>query len=154
MLIEELETVQENVILLGDFNTFLTVHDAAYCEHEEGDSEMFLSLFEMNWWLKLLLLTKEYFMIISGGWCREDGLQYIDTFRYCNPKALHEYTCWNTKSKARQNNYGSRIDMILVSSSLQPTINECVIRKDLLGSDHAPVVLNILSNDQNVVSLI
>lgn len=31
------------------------------------------------------------------------------------PARLHAYTCWNTSSGARVNNYGSRIDHILVA---------------------------------------
>jgi AP endonuclease-2 len=45
---------------------------------------------------------------------------FVDVFRALNPEAGPEgYSCWNTASGARANNYGSRIDYILASSSAE-----------------------------------
>ncbi|KXZ51325.1 hypothetical protein GPECTOR_13g812 [Gonium pectorale] len=40
---------------------------------------------------------------------------FVDTFRAFHPQRQHAYTCWNTSSGARVNNYGSRIDHILAA---------------------------------------
>ncbi len=46
-------------------------------------------------------------------------LAHICHFLLCSCSSpltrLHAYTCWNTSSGARVNNYGSRIDHILVA---------------------------------------
>ena len=64
----------------------------------------------------------------------------IDVFRYFHKDEKNAFTCWNTKTRARETNYGTRIDYILASENL--LLNEliaCSIRPDILGSDHCPV---------------
>lgn len=46
---------------------------------------------------------------------------------------------WNTKISARESNYGTRIDYILVTSGLLPWIKNSDIQPHIKGSDHCPV---------------
>lgn len=63
----------------------------------------------------------------------------IDAFRFVNPVEENAFTCWCTKLNARSTNYGTRIDYILVDLRLGGEMDDCVIMKDVLGSDHCPV---------------
>lgn len=63
----------------------------------------------------------------------------IDAFRLIYPDRKNAYTCWNTKIGARQTNYGTRIDYVLISSNLKPLLLKCDILSDYEGSDHCPV---------------
>lgn len=40
---------------------------------------------------------------------------FIDTFRHFKPDAPESYTCWNTATGARANNWGTRIDLLLAA---------------------------------------
>ena len=44
---------------------------------------------------------------------------------------------------ARQRNIGWRIDYFCVSSNIQNLVNKSYILPEVLGSDHAPIVLEI-----------
>eukprot|EP00198_Chlamydomonas_reinhardtii_P003572 XP_001692908.1 predicted protein [Chlamydomonas reinhardtii] len=58
------------------------------------------------------------------------------TFEPHRPDRLRDaYTCWNTSSGARVNNFGSRIDLILAADGT-PGAD---IMVDFQGSDHAPL---------------
>lgn len=66
----------------------------------------------------------------------------IDTFRYYNPdKILYSY--WNYRTKAREKNKGWRIDYFLVSNKLIKQVKKTDILTDIIGSDHAPILLKI-----------
>lgn len=65
--------------------------------------------------------------------------KFLDSFRQLYPNKEKSFTCWNTKLSARTNNYGTRIDYVLLSSQLSTTLKECVIMSDVYGSDHCPV---------------
>ena len=66
----------------------------------------------------------------------------FDTFRIFHPNEKNAYTCWNTQKRAREMNFGTRIDYILADPHLCNKITNCVIRPDVQGSDHCPVVAN------------
>jgi len=67
---------------------------------------------------------------------------FIDTFREFNNDGGH-YTWWSYMFQARQKDIGWRIDYFCISESLKPHLKDAYILKDVLGSDHAPVVLEI-----------
>ena len=46
-------------------------------------------------------------------------------------------------NKAREKNIGWRIDYFLVSNNLKNNIVDVIIRDDIYGSDHCPVILDI-----------
>ena len=64
---------------------------------------------------------------------------FTDVFRYFYPKTPHCYTWWSYRMRARERNIGWRIDYFLASKQLLPSIASCKILSDILGSDHAPV---------------
>lgn len=67
---------------------------------------------------------------------------FTDSYRYLYPEKV-EYTWWSYRMKARERNVGWRIDYFIVSDRIAPKIKDVVIRGDVLGSDHCPVVLYI-----------
>lgn len=78
---------------------------------------------------------------IKSSGCFDDlsFCRFTDSFRYLHPTAEKSFTCWNTKLSARVNNYGTRIDYILISPGLLPWLTECCLMTDVHGSDHCPV---------------
>ena len=65
----------------------------------------------------------------------------IDTFRYFYPDMVDAYSWWSYRFHAREKNIGWRIDYFVVSESLKDRLQDAVIYKDVLGSDHCPVGL-------------
>ncbi|VDO06986.1 unnamed protein product [Rodentolepis nana] len=64
--------------------------------------------------------------------------------RLAHPDRKEAFTCWNTKTGARQTNYGTRIDYILFDKSLVDLFIEkdesiSDIMQHIEGSDHCPV---------------
>ena len=68
---------------------------------------------------------------------------FTDTFRALHPDALHAYSWWSYRFKARERNTGWRIDYFLVSNRLFPRVADAAIHADILGSDHCPVSLTL-----------
>ena len=68
---------------------------------------------------------------------------FIDTFRYFYPDLEGAYSWWSYRFKAREKNAGWRIDYFLVSECLKENLLDSQIHKDILGSDHCPVMLEI-----------
>lgn len=71
---------------------------------------------------------------------------FIDTFRYFYPELTGAYSWWSYRFNARKNNAGWRIDYFLVSERLKDSLENAEIHKDILGSDHCPVVLKLKDN--------
>ncbi len=67
----------------------------------------------------------------------------IDTFRYVNPEATDHYTWWSYMRNVREKNIGWRIDYFLVSNSLKNNLKAVNIYKDILGSDHCPIGIEL-----------
>lgn len=64
----------------------------------------------------------------------------MDCFRRLHPNRKDAFTCWNTQTGARENNYGTRIDFITASADFaNRTLGACDIMPEFLGSDHCPV---------------
>ncbi len=72
--------------------------------------------------------------IINGG--------FIDTFREFNKEPGH-YTWWSYMFQARKKNIGWRIDYFCISKNLRKKLIDSIILKNVLGSDHAPVAIEI-----------
>ena len=68
---------------------------------------------------------------------------FTDTFRYFYPDLEGAYSWWSYRFKAREKNAGWRIDYFLTSRSLDSSLKDAVIYKDIFGSDHCPVGLEI-----------
>ena len=67
---------------------------------------------------------------------------FIDTFREFEKGAEH-YTWWSYMFQARSKNIGWRIDYFCISKTLNPIVRNSYILKDVMGSDHAPIAIEI-----------
>lgn len=77
---------------------------------------------------------------------------FVDTFRYFHPTERGAFTNWCTVTSARQTNYGTRIDYILADAELvEKEFVDCVIRADVEGSDHCPVVATLKTSFQGAL---
>ncbi|MBN2015262.1 exodeoxyribonuclease III [Candidatus Dojkabacteria bacterium] len=109
---------KEKLILTGDFNI----------AHEEID----LKRPKQN--LDNIMFTEEERQKLD----KLIGLNFIDTFRYLNPRKK-TYSWWPYFNDARERNLGWRIDYIFTSKSLKRKIKKAFILTDVKGSDHCPV---------------
>ena len=72
--------------------------------------------------------------IISAG--------FVDTFREFN-QGNGYYSWWSYMGNARANNVGWRIDYFCISTPLRSILEKSYILNEVLGSDHAPVVIEV-----------
>lgn len=112
------------VIFCGDLNVAHTSDDLARPKENEG----------------LKGFTKE----------EREGVQnivdagFVDAFRLFI-KGNGHYTWWSHWARARERNIGWRIDYFFVSGALKKRVKSCKILPDVMGSDHCPVLLEILA---------
>ena len=71
----------------------------------------------------------------------KDG--FIDSFREFTSDGGH-YTWWAYMNNARERNIGWRIDYFVVSKQLKNRLRYSKILKDVKGSDHCPIVLELI----------
>ncbi|MEM7179851.1 MAG: exodeoxyribonuclease III [Spirochaetota bacterium] len=119
----EWEKKYKNLILCGDVNI---CHAEADIHNPKGNEKNSGFLPEERKWLS------EYL---------ESGL--IDTFRHFHPKKKDSYTWWTYRFHARENNKGWRIDYFFVTKNLEKKLRSTSIAKDVVVSDHAPLILEI-----------
>lgn len=67
---------------------------------------------------------------------------FIDTFRQFNQQP-DNYSWWSYMRGARNRNIGWRIDYFCVSNILKNNLQTANIHKNILGSDHCPVSIDI-----------
>lgn len=67
---------------------------------------------------------------------------FIDTYRYYNPDS-ELYTWWSYIGKAREKDIGWRIDYFLVSKKIIKKVTKTYIFRDIMGSDHCPIGIDI-----------
>ena len=65
-----------------------------------------------------------------------------DSFRELHPETIR-YSYWSYRFNSRKKNVGWRIDYFLVSEKLLKKIKKSDILEDIMGSDHAPIILEI-----------
>ena len=78
-----------------------------------------------------------------GGFDNYINADFIDTFREFNNEEGH-YTWWSYMFNSRARNVGWRIDYFCISKILKQKIKNSYILPEIMGSDHAPVVLEII----------
>jgi exodeoxyribonuclease-3 len=120
--IEGLRSQGRSLIICGDYNTAHQEIDLARPKANEKISG-FLRI-ERDWLDKLT------------------ALGYVDTFRHFNQEP-GKYTWWDQKTFARERNVGWRIDYFFVTRDLMPHVRAARILPEVLGSDHAPVLLEL-----------
>jgi len=119
---KELEK-QKPVILAGDINIAhqaLDIHDPVRLDGTSGFKPE-----EREW-------MDQFFA--SG---------FIDAYRVLYPDAKGQYSWWSYRAGARQRNKGWRIDYFILSEKLDRNIKQVRMEKDILGSDHCPVILEL-----------
>lgn len=121
--IESLRKKHKNIIFCGDVNTAHTAIDLARPKENEENTG-FLPM-ERAWIDK----------VIKKG--------YVDTFRYMHPDEKGAYTYWDQKTFSRDRNVGWRIDYFFVNKELLKKIKKSFIWKDVYGSDHCPLELDV-----------
>ena len=67
---------------------------------------------------------------------------FIDVYREVNPEG-RDYTWWSYRMNARNKDIGWRIDYFVISKVLLKKVKSIIVHKDIMGSDHCPVELNI-----------
>lgn len=120
--IEALRSQGKSIVICGDLNTAHKEIDLARPRANEKISGF---LPEERAWMDRLV---------------ENG--FIDTFRIFHPEG-ENYSWWDMKSRARERNVGWRIDYFFVSEDLKDRIQSAFILKDVTGSDHCPVGIEL-----------
>jgi exodeoxyribonuclease-3 len=67
---------------------------------------------------------------------------FLDTFREFEKDGGH-YSWWSRFNNCRARNIGWRIDYFCISKSLRPHLKKAFILKDVMGSDHCPVGIEL-----------
>ena len=110
------------LIITGDFNVAHEAIDLARPKENEGSAGFTAE--ERDWMTKFL------------------GAGFIDSFRELNGQKV-QYSWWSFRAGARQRNVGWRIDYFCVSTKLKKHLKKAYILDKTIGSDHAPIGLEI-----------
>ncbi len=113
---------QKNIIVCGDVNTAHREIDLARPKENEKISGFLPK--ERAWIDKFLRLG------------------FYDSFRLFNEKP-DNYSWWSMRTRARERNVGWRIDYFFVSEALKNRVKKAEILSNVLGSDHAPITLEL-----------
>ncbi len=119
---KELEK-KKPVIFCGDLNVAHTPDDLARPKENEG--------------------MKGFTVEEREGFQNFLNAGFVDSFRMFN-EGNGFYTWWSNWSNARERNVGWRIDYILVSESLKSKVKKAEILPEVMGSDHCPVLLEVV----------
>ena len=68
---------------------------------------------------------------------------FVDTFRALHPDQAESYSQWDPWRQRRERNIGWRIDYVFVSEDLLPAVRNAFIEREVLGSDHCPVGIEL-----------
>ncbi|KAH9947028.1 DNase I-like protein [Amylocystis lapponica] len=120
------EEEHREVIVLGDMNICATPLD-----HPEGHLASYAATFYDH-------PARAWFQT----WLDPNG-PMIDVVRTFWPERKGLFTCWNTKLSARETNYGTRVDYILVTRGLLPWVAHGDIQPSVKGSDHCPIYIDL-----------
>ncbi len=92
-----------------------------------------------------LICNKPGFLPEEKQWFEEiTENDFIDAFRYFH-KGAENYTWWPYSRNARELNNGLRLDYFLVDNNLEDMMTDSYILTQQMGSDHAPIVLELNS---------
>ena len=86
--------------------------------------------------------NKSGFLPEEQKWFKEILTEYVDAFRKFHAEK-DNFTWWSNRKGFREENKGYRFDYFLVSNALENTLTDSYILKDQMGSDHAPIVLEL-----------
>lgn len=120
---EYFEKSNKPAVICGDFNRISKEIDAKIPENIKNQSGFMPE--EQEWFENIL--TK-----------------YIDAFRKFNENG-DNFTWWPNRGDLREQNRGYRFDYFLVSNSFENRLANSYILHEQMGSDHAPIVLELNS---------
>lgn len=84
------------------------------------------------------------FLPIERAWIDDLlALGFIDSFRQIHGDIKEKYSWWSYRMRARERNVGWRIDYFFLSKGLEKKLKNAFIYDEILGSDHAPVGIEI-----------
>lgn len=121
--IKELKKEIPNLLICGDFNICheaIDIHDPVRLKNVSG----FLPM-EREWMTKFI-----------------NECELIDTFRFFNDQP-DNYTWWSYRQNSRAKNKGWRLDYNFATNSLKDKLSRSVILKEVVHSDHCPVLTEI-----------
>ncbi|EKM50195.1 uncharacterized protein PHACADRAFT_153651 [Phanerochaete carnosa HHB-10118-sp] len=114
------------VIVMGDMNICATPQD--HCDgHLTSVREVFWDHPARAWFRH---------------WLDPDG-PMVDAVRTFWPARKGMFTCWNLRTQARETNYGTRVDYILVTKGLLKWVKHGDIQPSVKGSDHCPIYIDL-----------
>lgn len=161
-----------HVVIVGDFN--ISPQPADHCDPGPD----FCTARRDRRWMSALL-TVPATPRVEGILAEEEPAPiafeggFVDTFRARHPDRRGAFTCWNTASGARNHNWGTRIDLVLVAEPTVParaasgairsssaedegaleahfggwTWEDAIVAADIApetrGSDHAPAWIDV-----------
>jgi exodeoxyribonuclease-3 len=112
----------QNLLICGDVNT---AHAEADIARPKENAKVSGFLPEERAWMDNFL---------SHG--------YSDTLRmFDDTPGIYSY--WDMKSRARERDVGWRIDYFFVSDSFKENITNATVMRDVIGSDHCPITVEI-----------
>jgi exodeoxyribonuclease-3 len=113
----------KEIVVTGDFNTAHTEIDLKNPKENQNYSG---------------------FMPIERKWIdKYIDAGFKDIFRDLHPGQEGHYTWWTYRFQARKRNVGWRIDYFMITSDFSDRVVDCGILKDVEGSDHCPVYLEL-----------
>ena len=111
------------VIICGDFNVAHTEIDIKNAKQNIGNAGF---TYEER---------ENFSELLSKG--------FIDTFRYYHKEEKDHYTWWSYMKGVRERNIGWRIDYFLCSKRFIHHVVDTMIFKEIYGSDHCPIGIEI-----------
>lgn len=120
--VDKLKIKKPNLIISGDFNI---CHKPIDINHPDRHHKTSGFLPEERAWVDKFV---------------ESG--FIDTFREFN-KEPNNYSWWSYRAGSRAKNLGWRIDYHMISETLKPKLVNASILKDVIHSDHCPVLIEM-----------
>jgi exodeoxyribonuclease-3 len=83
------------------------------------------------------------FLPVERAWVdKVEAKGFVDTFRALHGEKV-KYSWWDQKTGARERNVGWRIDYFFINQMSFDKVEKADIMDSFLGSDHAPVVLEV-----------
>lgn len=120
--LEPMRRAGERIVVMGDINTAPQPIDLARPKDNLKTSGF------------LQVERDEVARWIAAGW--------VDTFRAFEPGPGH-YSWWSSRFGVRERNVGWRIDLAFASPALMPFVKGAVIEREVRGSDHAPIGVDL-----------
>jgi exodeoxyribonuclease-3 len=118
---QQLKASGRELILCGDYNI---AHQTIDLKNWKGNQKNSGFLPEERAWLDQLFGSQGF----------------IDAFRLRNQEP-EQYTWWSNRGQARAKNVGWRIDYQVITSALASSVKDVSIYRDILFSDHAPLLV-------------